>query len=49
MERSVIRDCREASMPPRISLRSIRATHAAFNPGYDCSRAFLTASTSSIT
>ena len=28
MERSVIRDCREASMPPRISLRSIRATPA---------------------
>jgi hypothetical protein len=26
MERSVIRDCREVSMPPRISLRSIRAT-----------------------
>ena len=26
MERSVIRECREASMPPRISLRSIRAT-----------------------
>jgi len=26
MERSVIRDCREASTPPRISLRSIRAT-----------------------
>jgi hypothetical protein len=26
MERSVIRDCHEASMPPRISLRSIRAT-----------------------
>jgi len=25
MERSVIRDCREASIPPRISLRSIRA------------------------
>src|SRR5208283_2904664 len=29
MERSVIRDCREASMPPRISLRSIRAMLAA--------------------
>jgi len=29
MERSVIRDCLEASMPPRISLRSIRATTAA--------------------
>jgi hypothetical protein len=29
MERSVIRDCHEASMPPRISLRSIRATLAA--------------------
>jgi hypothetical protein len=28
MERSAIRDCREASMPPRISLRSIRATLA---------------------
>ena len=28
MERSVIRDCREASMPPRITLRSIRATLA---------------------
>jgi len=28
MERSVIRDCHEASMPPRISLRSIRATVA---------------------
>jgi hypothetical protein len=28
MERSVIRDCREASMPSRISLRSIRATLA---------------------
>ena len=26
MERSVIRDYHEASMPPRISLRSIRAT-----------------------
>jgi hypothetical protein len=26
MERSVIRDCHEASMPPWISLRSIRAT-----------------------
>jgi hypothetical protein len=26
MERSVIRDCREASTPPRIALRSIRAT-----------------------
>jgi hypothetical protein len=28
MERTVIRDCHEASMPPRISLRSIRATLA---------------------
>jgi hypothetical protein len=28
MERSVIRDCHEASTPPRISLRSIRATLA---------------------
>jgi hypothetical protein len=28
MERSVIRDCHEASMPPRISLRSIQATLA---------------------
>ena len=28
MERSVIRDCHEASIPPRISLRSIRATLA---------------------
>jgi hypothetical protein len=28
MERSIIRDCHEASMPPRISLRSIRATVA---------------------
>jgi hypothetical protein len=26
MERSVIRDCHDASMPPRISLHSIRAT-----------------------
>src|SRR4029077_11243109 len=26
MERSLIRDCREAPTPPRISLRSIRAT-----------------------
>jgi len=26
MERSVIRDCHEASMPPRISLRYIQAT-----------------------
>jgi hypothetical protein len=29
MERSAIRDRREAPMPPRISLRSIRATLAA--------------------
>jgi hypothetical protein len=29
-ERSAIRECREASMPPRISLRSIRATLAEF-------------------
>ena len=28
MERSVIWDCHEASVPPRISLRSIRATLA---------------------
>jgi hypothetical protein len=28
MERSVVRDCHEASVPPRISLRSIRATLA---------------------
>ena len=32
MERSVIRDCHEASMPPRISLRSIRATLAEIPP-----------------
>jgi hypothetical protein len=31
MERSVIRDYREASMPPRISLRSIRAILAALS------------------
>jgi hypothetical protein len=30
MERSVIRDCREASIPPRIALRSIRATLAVY-------------------
>ena len=32
MERSVIWDCREASSPPRIALRSIRATLAAIFP-----------------